>query len=92
MGEKGDERVKWGRARKKPVEIEYREVEPKTLIRVEKPEGVEVWGEAIETLEGTLFAYPGEHYIIRGVEGEVYPIRKDIFYRTYDVIESPEKE
>ena len=84
--------MKWGKARKKPVEIEYREVEPKILIRVKNPERTEIWGEAIETLEGTLFAYLGEHYIIRGVEGEVYPIRKDIFYRTYDVIEPPEKE
>jgi len=29
----------------------------------------------------------GKDFIIRGVEGEFYPIKKDIFYKTYDVIE-----
>lgn len=59
----------WNKARKKPVVIEYRE-----------PNG----REQIETREGTLYAVEGEDYVIRGVEGEVYPIAKEIFEETYD--------
>jgi hypothetical protein len=37
----------------------------------------------IETLEGTMAARPGD-YIIRGVQGEVYPCKPDIFEATYE--------
>ena len=37
----------------------------------------------IETLEGTMVAQIGD-FIIRGVEGEFYPCKPDIFERTYD--------
>lgn len=37
----------------------------------------------IETLEGTMTALPGD-YIIRGVQGEFYPCKPDIFAQTYD--------
>ena len=76
----------WGKAKKKPVEIQFREVEPKTLIRIKMPEGKKVWGEIIETLEGNHEAHVGKDFIIKGVRGELYPIKKDIFYQTYDVI------
>lgn len=36
----------------------------------------------IYTLEGTMTAKPG-WYIIRGLEGELYPCREDIFLQTY---------
>lgn len=38
----------------------------------------------IHTLEGTMAADPGD-YIIRGVQGEFYPCRGDIFKMTYDI-------
>lgn len=38
---------------------------------------------AIETLEGTMTASPGD-YIIKGVAGEFYPCRADIFDKTYE--------
>lgn len=44
---------------------------------------------AIDTLEGTMTAIPGD-YIIRGVNGEFYPCKPDIFAKTYD-LEDPEK-
>lgn len=44
-------------------------------------------GETIETREGKLIAVAGEDFIIRGVEGEIYPISKEIFYKTYEVLE-----
>lgn len=40
----------------------------------------------IETLEGTMFASPGD-WIIKGVAGEFYPIKNDIFLETYEAIE-----
>lgn len=37
----------------------------------------------IDTLEGTMEAQVGD-WIIRGVAGEVYPCKPDIFYKTYE--------
>lgn len=37
----------------------------------------------IQTLEGTMTAQPGD-WIIRGVKGEFYPIKPDIFEATYE--------
>ncbi len=37
----------------------------------------------IETLEGTMRAEPGD-WIIKGVKGEFYPCKPDIFAETYD--------
>ena len=37
----------------------------------------------IETLEGTMTAQPND-YIIKGVNGEFYPCKPDIFEKTYD--------
>ncbi len=46
----------------------------------------------IHTLEGTMKATPGD-YIIRGVEGEVYPCKPSIFEKTYDpVLDAVEEE
>ena len=36
----------------------------------------------IKTLEGTMVAKAGD-YIIRGVNGEIYPCKADIFQKTY---------
>ena len=37
----------------------------------------------IQTLEGTMLASPGD-YVIRGVKGEFYPCKPDIFVATYE--------
>ncbi|MBX3380929.1 MAG: hypothetical protein KF805_12625 [Phycisphaeraceae bacterium] len=37
----------------------------------------------IPTREGTMIANPGD-WIIRGVKGELYPCKPDIFAATYD--------
>lgn len=37
----------------------------------------------IETLEGTMFASPGD-WVIRGLKGEFYPCKPDIFAESYD--------
>lgn len=62
----------WQRAKKKPVIVSYREVEAPR--------------EMIHTREGTLWAYTGMDYIIRGVDGEEYPINKRIFEMSYEVV------
>lgn len=40
----------------------------------------------IHTLEGDMKATDGD-YIIKGVKGEFYPCRKDIFEETYELVE-----
>jgi len=75
----------WGQCRKKPMHVYYRAVQEKELLpNVE--EQADIMGETIKTLEGTLFAFPHRDYIIEGVNGELYPIRKSIFEKTYDII------
>lgn len=40
----------------------------------------------IETLEGVMCAQVGD-YIIRGVNGEFYPCKPDIFEKTYEAVQ-----
>ena len=39
----------------------------------------------IETLEGAMTANPGD-WIIKGVQGEFYPCKPDIFEATYEAV------
>jgi hypothetical protein len=41
---------------------------------------------SIPTLEGTMKATPGD-WIIRGVKGEFYPCKPDIFEATYEAVQ-----
>lgn len=41
----------------------------------------------IHTLEGDMCAYPGD-WIVRGIKGELYPVKPDIFEATYEKVES----
>lgn len=40
----------------------------------------------IVTLEGTMRADQGD-YIIKGIQGEIYPCKPDIFEATYEIVE-----
>lgn len=42
----------------------------------------------IKTLEGTMTAIVGD-WIIRGIKGEFYPCKPDIFEATYEKVEAP---
>jgi len=42
---------------------------------------------AIKTLEGWYEVEVGKHYIVTGVKGERYPVEKEIFEETYELIE-----
>jgi hypothetical protein len=39
----------------------------------------------LQTLEGTMAANPGD-YIIKGVKGELYPCKNDIFEMSYEPV------
>ena len=68
----------WRRAKKKPIEVRFREVIPpdeRTMFEI------------IRTKEGQMTARVGEDYIIEGIEGEIYPIDKEIFIKSFEVIE-----
>ena len=84
--------MKWRKARKKPIIVEFREVESKILLRRKRDiTGLkeEIFGELVDTgHEGSIvYAYPDVDFIIRDKEGE-YPIKKELFYETYEVLEN----
>jgi hypothetical protein len=45
---------------------------------------------SIRTLEGEMYATAGD-WIIRGVKGEFYPCKPDIFEATYDIVDPEER-
>lgn len=46
-------------------------------------------GVEIQTLEGKMLASSGD-YIIKGIKGEFYPCKPDIFWETYDLVDEGE--
>lgn len=81
------------KARKKPVEIEAMKFSDETKDQVQEFVQAKTYldlldGEPvlfIDTLEGTMEATPGD-FVIKGVQGEFYPVKPDIFRETYDII------
>lgn len=84
--------------RKKPIVIEAIQFDPLSTHRMELPEGVEGlnspgadnWGYEgcefwIETLEGRMKVSRGD-WIIKGIKGEFYPCKPDIFEATYEPV------
>ncbi|MDM7529985.1 hypothetical protein [Lacticaseibacillus paracasei] len=81
--------------RKKPVEIEAIQFadDPDTLIKINDVLGLDPVNVSYEdpdnpvlkipTLEGVMTAQVGD-YIIKGVHGEFYPCKPDIFEETYE--------
>ena len=45
----------------------------------------------IRTLEGTMRASAGD-YVIKGIFGEIYPCKPDIFEKSYELFGSQEEE
>lgn len=82
------------KARKKAVEVEVMR-----FTDVESAEDIESWAHqkayyyvengvprlSIKTLEGKVIANIGD-YIIKGVHGEFYPCKPEIFYKTYEIL------
>lgn len=77
--------------RKKPIVIEAMQYTEKTLIS----DIIDFIGSSfcgtngdkilIHTLEGPLSASVGD-YIIKGIKGEFYPCKPDVFNSTYEVL------
>ena len=81
--------------RKKPVAIEAVQLNTHNVREVAKWCGADLgytFGSTepdalhIPTLEGTMAAHIGD-YIIRGVQGEFYPCKPDIFKETYEAVQ-----
>lgn len=83
------------KARKKPVDIEFMQ-----FTGAESAEQIKQWSNnkarykatktarptlLINTMEGTMVAELDD-YIIKGVHGEFYPCKPDIFHKTYEVL------
>jgi len=79
--------------RKKPIVIEAfqytggheQKEDPEWIVKAIKEDkvGFEYGQMIIDTLEGSMVATKGD-YIIRGVKGEIYPCKPDIFEMTYE--------
>lgn len=60
----------WKKYVKKPIAIMARELTEVTEVK---------------TLEGNMIGQPGD-FLITGVKGEQYPVKRDIFLETYDEV------
>ncbi|MBJ7629845.1 hypothetical protein EFL45_04245 [Weissella confusa] len=90
------------KARKKPIVIDVWQVRPNVVLAFYAPawvfeaflKGTFEYNASgnksiVHTLEGDMTAHVGD-YLAKGIDGELYPIAKDIFERTYDVIDGDE--
>lgn len=85
------------KAIKKPVEIEVIQFDnidsaydisqwAKGKIKYKVSRKFDIGYMYVETLEGIMTASLGD-YIVKGVNGEFYPVKPDIFEKTYEVID-----
>lgn len=82
--------------RKKPVVIEAKQLWIQNMSEIAEWCGGKTWSEppmravtglTIPTLEGDHQARFGD-YIIKGIKGEFYPCKPDIFEATYEAVDS----
>lgn len=76
--------------RKKPVVIEAIKVTPLNIEEIERFVGGDfgkndTGDNVIATLEGAMKISMGD-YVIKGVNGEFYPCKPDIFEKTYEPV------
>ena len=75
--------------RKKPVTIEAIQWTGKNLSEIDNFVGGSIANKStiliIHTLEGDMEASMGD-YIIKGINGEFYPCKPDIFAKTYEEV------
>ena len=84
--------------RKKPVVIEAIQLTDESIIEIIKwttdyinieidtDENDNIIGMIIPTLEGAMKASMND-YIIKGINNEFYPIKSEIFFKTYEKVE-----
>jgi hypothetical protein len=80
--------------RKKPVVIEAMQYKANKLMAAITFFGGACWcneiGPIISTLEGEMQVSDGD-WIIKGVNGEFYPCKPDIFEKTYELVEKDDE-
>lgn len=79
------------RARKKPILIEAVVLTNQNVHQVARWCGgravmASLVAIEIPTLEGTMRADEGD-WVVRGIEGEFYPVKESVFRASYDVVE-----
>ncbi|HYV94358.1 MAG TPA: hypothetical protein VE978_21475 [Chitinophagales bacterium] len=88
------------KAQKKPVVIDFLPVNDESAAMAEIKKWVENFGDNpddhfyhkdgegifVKTLEGNSYAVTIKDVVIRGIQGEYYPCKKDVFEQTYDVL------
>ena len=84
--------------RKKPVVIEAVQLKDESIIevinwitdyisiKIDTDENDNIIGMIIPTLEGAMKASMND-YIIKGIQGEYYPCKPEIFEATYELVE-----
>ncbi len=88
------------KAKKKPVIIDYYPVDFKEGLVPNMMFWFDSFGDSmddfliidgedmkVKTLEGTSYIVSKDDMIIMGISNEFYPCKKDIFYKTYDIVE-----
>jgi hypothetical protein len=65
------EKMIWKNYRKKPIVIQAREITEDEI--------------KVKTKEGIMLGRKGD-FLIKGIEGELYPCARDIFFKTYDEV------
>lgn len=82
------------KAKKKPVEIEFMQfkdmgnvddIETWTNLKAVYDYGNDGKVMYIDTLEGIITANIGD-YIVKGVNGEFYPVKPDVFEKSYELL------
>jgi len=63
--------MRWKKFRKKPIIVEAYQNKDRDKV--------------INTLEGQMIAKKGD-WIIKGINGEIYPCKPDIFKKTYEEV------
>jgi phospholipid N-methyltransferase len=89
--------IKLLKVRKKPVVVDAIEITEDFLSKLP----IEVNGRRVdrvgenkvmvETLEGNMEGKLGDFLVI-GVKGEIYPVRRDIFFKTYEIVNDGDGE
>lgn len=87
------------KARKKPVEIDFYPAERHYIEKIQewstKEQPIDVVNPRyidgnmeiiISTIEGKMKAIEGRDVVIKGINGEVYPCKKEIFEKTYELV------
>lgn len=70
------------------IEKAFKDLETRSMTYHEQEDTCDYW--RIGTLEGSHIVSKGD-FVIKGVHGEFYPCKPDIFAKTYDTVENDTK-